>query len=713
MVEPFVSGPSYPKLDNTQLGTALGNLPGDFRKAQSDQLVLQQQQQEIERQKFLAEQQKAQQTAFAGGLPMANGQLDTASYMQTLAQKGLLPPDQAAKLAGLQLNQEQYQPAPADQFLGGGGAAPQAGAQQPAAGGDALGRLEAGIARVESGGEKDPYRAIGRETGSGDRAYGKYQVMGANIPKWTEEVLGRKMTRQEFLNDPQAQEAVSKAKLGQYLEKYGDAPDAASMWFTGKPLAQGGNKRDVNGMTGSRYAELATGTKNDATPSIPPVSAAAGSSIPRSNSGAQPAGGTGGIGLGARSATRSANGGAQPTLGAGQTVASLAQGLSPNQASNIAKAIGAPSVNAPLNQDQTQKLQRIIAGNYGGGQGQQPAQGGAQPAQAPQQGGQPLVYQPQLDPGFKTQQDEIAAETKYISELRRNPRDMYQKRADQLEKDRQERIKSISPITTHPGTQIVSPGGDTLFEAPTAGERTLAERKDEAHEIAQGIKSGTIPPTAATGSGVGPLVRAELAKGGDYNLTKANLEYEAAKKQIMSLNGPQMFRFNALAESVVNTIDRTVETSKELRLSGIPLANEVELGAWLQANGNSPKGQLVASYMTDVWTLKEEYANLANGGYAPTESAWKLSNMVVNGDYGSKQLEASLKEAQRLINFRRSAFSDLSTMGPGAPNPYMPGRGQGGAVQSPTEGGGRGQGGGGPMAPGTQLEGGFIYKGTR
>jgi hypothetical protein len=709
MVAPFVAGPSYPTLDNTQLGTALGNLPGDYRKAQSDQLTLQQQQQEIERQRILAEQQKAQQTAFAGGLPMANGQLDTASYMQTLAQKGLLPPDQAAKLAGLQLEQQQYQPAPADQFLGGGGGAPQAGAP-PSAGGDALGRIEAGIARVESGGEKDPYRAIGRETGSGDRAYGKYQVMGANIPKWTEEVLGRKMTRQEFLNDPQAQEAVAKAKLGQYLEKYGDAPDAASMWFTGKPLAQGANRKDVNGMTGSRYAELATGTQNDASPSIPAVALTAGSSIPRSNGGAQPAGDTGGIGLGARAAgLGQVGGGPQPTLGAGQTVASLAQGLSPNQASNLAKAIGAPNVNAPLNPDQTQKLQRIIAGNYGGGQGQQPAQGGAQPAQSPQQGGQPLVYQPPLDRGFKTQQEEIAAETKRISELRQTMSKPAQQRADELEKDRDARIKAISPQTVHPGTQFVSPTGETLFEAPTAGERTLAERKDEAHEIAQGIKNGTIPPTAATGYGVGPLVRAELAKGGDYNLTKANLEYEAAKKQVMSLNGPQMVRFNALAESVVNTIDRTVETSKELRLSGIPIANKVELGAWMQANGNSPKGQLVAKYMTDINTLKEEYANLANGGYAPTESAWKLSNMVVNGDYGSKQLEASLEEAQRLINFRRAAFSDLSTMGPGAPNPYMPGRGAGGVVQP----GGENVGAPQPTSPAGGLPAGWTYKGSK
>jgi len=44
-----------------------------------------------------------------------------------------------------------------------------------------------GISEVESGGQADPYRATGPIVTSGayagDRAYGKYQVMGKNIPQ--------------------------------------------------------------------------------------------------------------------------------------------------------------------------------------------------------------------------------------------------------------------------------------------------------------------------------------------------------------------------------------------------------------------------------------------------------------------------------------------------------------------------------------------------
>lgn len=98
--------------------------------------------------------------------------------------------------------------------------------------------LKAGIGRLESG---NNYAAMGpeiaRKKGT-DRAYGKYQVMGANIPSWTEQALGRKLTPFEFLNSPEAQEAVFEHQMGRNLQKYGNLQDAASVWFSGRPLAQ-------------------------------------------------------------------------------------------------------------------------------------------------------------------------------------------------------------------------------------------------------------------------------------------------------------------------------------------------------------------------------------------------------------------------------------------------------------------------------------------
>ena len=61
------------------------------------------------------------------------------------------------------------------------------------------------ISGIESGGN---YSALGPKTKSGDQAYGKYQVMGANIPQWSQEALGKPLTPDQFLADPAAQDAI-------------------------------------------------------------------------------------------------------------------------------------------------------------------------------------------------------------------------------------------------------------------------------------------------------------------------------------------------------------------------------------------------------------------------------------------------------------------------------------------------------------------------
>jgi hypothetical protein len=69
--------------------------------------------------------------------------------------------------------------------------------------------------------------------------------------------------------------------------------------------------------------------------------------------------------------------------------------------------------------------------------------------------------------------------------------------------------------------------------------------------------------------------------------------------------------------------------------SGIPLLNKAKLTAYIQTEGHSENGQLATRYINAVNTLKEEFANLANGGYAPTEPAWKLADEQINGTMAS------------------------------------------------------------------------------
>jgi hypothetical protein len=162
-------------------------------------------------------------------------------------QLGMMAREYDEKSRERALKERQYQDA-ANEFVPPGLRAPpssptmMSGVTDPAAN---------AISGIESGGR---YDAVGPVANSkGQRAYGKYQVMDFNIPTWTAEVLGKSMTPQEFLASPQAQEAVFKTKFGQFRQQYGSDQDAASVWFSGRPLAGNTAGPDVNGTTVAGY----------------------------------------------------------------------------------------------------------------------------------------------------------------------------------------------------------------------------------------------------------------------------------------------------------------------------------------------------------------------------------------------------------------------------------------------------------------------------
>jgi len=112
--------------------------------------------------------------------------------------------------------------------------------------------LAAGIAFAESAGSGG-YAALGKvildpkSSYYGDRAYGKYQVMGKNIPQWTKEALGKSMTPEEFYADPAAQDKTAKFQMNKYREAGNSPEDIASIWHSGVPLktAMEKNRRDL------------------------------------------------------------------------------------------------------------------------------------------------------------------------------------------------------------------------------------------------------------------------------------------------------------------------------------------------------------------------------------------------------------------------------------------------------------------------------------
>lgn len=122
-------------------------------------------------------------------------------------------------------------------------------------GGDTKKIAEA-IGQYESGGNynaKGPIVVSGMY--KGDRAYGKYQVMGKNIPSWSKEALGRSITKEEFLANPELQDKIAQYKMNKIYQQYGNVEDVASVWFSGQPVARAGNRKDVLGTTVPQYVK--------------------------------------------------------------------------------------------------------------------------------------------------------------------------------------------------------------------------------------------------------------------------------------------------------------------------------------------------------------------------------------------------------------------------------------------------------------------------
>lgn len=102
------------------------------------------------------------------------------------------------------------------------------------------------IRTIESGSAAGNYSAIGPATRTGDRALGAYQMMGANLPQWSREAIGREVGKTEFLKSVELQDKIFEHRFGGYMAKYG--PEGASRaWFAGEGGMKNLAAKDVVG----------------------------------------------------------------------------------------------------------------------------------------------------------------------------------------------------------------------------------------------------------------------------------------------------------------------------------------------------------------------------------------------------------------------------------------------------------------------------------
>ena len=129
-------------------------------------------------------------------------------------------------------------------------------------GSDAVGRLTAAIVAKES---NNNYRAYNPDAGDGtpfSGAIGIGQVMGANVPSWSEKYYGQRLTPEEFSKNNAAQDAVVRGRIKEdFMEqKAGGRSDeaaarrVAAKWYSGNPNLETSTRPQMSG--GKSYPSI-------------------------------------------------------------------------------------------------------------------------------------------------------------------------------------------------------------------------------------------------------------------------------------------------------------------------------------------------------------------------------------------------------------------------------------------------------------------------
>lgn len=171
--------------------------------------------------------------------------------------------------------------------------------------------------------------------------------------------------------------------------------------------------------------------------------------------------------------------------------------------------------------------------------------------------------------------------------------------------------------------------------------------------------------------------------GKPFSPAQQAIEFEGAKKFILSLNSEHNLTFNRLANSAKQQLEIVKGLADELQQGGVQKFNQMKRGTIRQVWGNSPQSGLAVQYETALAALESEVAQLESGGYAPQTAGFALAQRQFNPDYGAKDMMASLAQVEKVINARLQAQTEQRSLTPGGrTNTFSP---QGG--RSPLRGG--------------------------
>jgi hypothetical protein len=203
--------------------------------------------------------------------------------------------------------------------------------------------------------------------------------------------------------------------------------------------------------------------------------------------------------------------------------------------------------------------------------------------------------------------------------------------------------------------------------------QNLTMGSTDVKDIADAIESGDQPPTLTGLYRNAAPVRAELARRG-VPIAKMEMDWNATKRYMATLNGPQQVRLRQAIETAGDSLDKIQglydEWQKLAPVSGFKLANHGALVAMKNLPGRA--GAVANSLDAQIADLTSELGNVYMGGNSPTDHSLKLAQQNLSSDWGPDAFQEAMKQARLNIGIRKNSITHGAPAVVSGDNTYMP-----------------------------------------
>jgi hypothetical protein len=201
----------------------------------------------------------------------------------------------------------------------------------------------------------------------------------------------------------------------------------------------------------------------------------------------------------------------------------------------------------------------------------------------------------------------------------------------------------------------------------------VADKKQNAKDIAEGIISGDQPPTLTGLRENTAQVRAELQRRG-FNLARAESDWHAVQKHLASLNGSQQLRLRqavSFTDDSLGTIETLYDRWKQVGPnSGWKVFNKAGLEAAKQLPGEA--GEIANRLEARVADLTSELGTVYKGGNSSTDESLKLADKNLQTDWNERTFAGAIKDIRQSLEIRKSSIRHSEPAGVSDNSPYVP-----------------------------------------